>query len=68
MEVYTKQQWRFGGLKVARFRPYIILMISSLPPLQVLQFGKIDSGSFILDFQAPFSPVQAFATALANLV
>jgi hypothetical protein len=35
---------------------------------QVLQFGKIDNGSFILDFQAPFSPVQAFATALANLV
>ena len=36
--------------------------------LQVLQFGKIDNGSFILDFQAPFSPIQAFATALANLV
>lgn len=35
---------------------------------QVLQFGKIDSGSFILDFQSPFSPIQAFATALANLV
>jgi hypothetical protein len=35
---------------------------------QVLQFGKIDNGSFILDFQAPFSPIQAFATALANLV
>ena len=36
--------------------------------LQVLQFGRIDNGCFILDFQAPFSPIQAFATALANLV
>lgn len=40
--------------------PYI-----SVP--QVLQFGRIDNGCFILDFQAPFSPIQAFATALANL-
>lgn len=36
--------------------------------IQVLQFGRIDNGCFILDFQAPFSPIQAFATALANLV
>ena len=35
---------------------------------QVLQFGRIENGSFILDFQAPFTPIQAFATALANLV
>jgi hypothetical protein len=34
---------------------------------QVLQFGRIENGSFILDFQAPFSPIQAFAVALANL-
>ena len=35
--------------------------------LQVLQFGKISNGSFTLDFQGPFTPVQAFATALANI-
>jgi hypothetical protein len=35
---------------------------------QVLQFGRIENGGFILDFQAPFTPIQAFATALANLV
>ena len=34
---------------------------------QVLQFGRIENGSFILDFQAPFSPIQAFSVALANL-
>ncbi|CAH0386298.1 unnamed protein product [Bemisia tabaci] len=33
---------------------------------QVLQFGRIDGNAFTLDFQYPFSAVQAFAVALAN--
>ncbi|XP_012502306.1 PREDICTED: tubby-related protein 4 isoform X1 [Propithecus coquereli] len=34
---------------------------------QVMQFGRIDGNAYILDFQAPFSAVQAFAVALANV-
>jgi len=32
----------------------------------VLQFGKMDSGNFCLDFRGPLGPVQAFAAALAT--
>ena len=35
--------------------------------VQVLQFGRLSSSTFTLDFQYPFSPVQAFGVALANL-
>jgi len=35
--------------------------------LQVMQFGRIDGNAYILDFQYPFSAVQAFAVALANV-
>lgn len=38
-----------------------------LPPPQVMQFGRIDGNAYILDFQYPFSAVQAFAVALANV-
>lgn len=38
-----------------------------LPPAQVMQFGRIDGNAYILDFQYPFSAVQAFAVALANV-
>ncbi|TRY87180.1 hypothetical protein DNTS_031717 [Danionella cerebrum] len=34
---------------------------------QVMQFGRIDGNAYILDFQYPFSAVQAFAIALANV-
>uniref|UniRef100_A0A8C9WIW6 Tubby-related protein 4 n=1 Tax=Scleropages formosus TaxID=113540 RepID=A0A8C9WIW6_SCLFO len=34
---------------------------------QVMQFGRIDGNAYILDFQYPFSGVQAFAVALANV-
>ena len=34
---------------------------------QVMQFGRIDSHAYTLDFQYPFSCVQAFAVALANV-
>ncbi|KAG1695141.1 hypothetical protein DVH05_020782 [Phytophthora capsici] len=31
-----------------------------------LQFGKVDDKKFHLDFRAPFTPIQAFASALAQ--
>lgn len=40
---------------------------SSSPASQVMQFGRIDGNAYILDFQYPFSAVQAFAVALANV-
>lgn len=35
--------------------------------IQVMQFGRIDRNNFALDFQYPFSAVQAFAVALASV-
>ena len=35
--------------------------------LQVMQFGRIDNNAYTLDFQYPFTAVQAFAVALANV-
>ncbi|UYV71480.1 TULP4 [Cordylochernes scorpioides] len=34
---------------------------------QVLQFGRIHDNAYTLDFEYPFSPLQAFAVALANV-
>lgn len=34
---------------------------------QVMQFGRIDGNAYTLDFQYPFSALQAFAIALANV-
>lgn len=34
---------------------------------QVLQFGRIEGGSYTLDFRYPFSAAQAFAVALASI-
>ncbi|XP_077976922.1 tubby-related protein 4-like [Glandiceps talaboti] len=34
---------------------------------QVMQFGRIDGMAYTLDFQYPFSTLQAFAVALANV-
>ncbi|KAL0281588.1 UNVERIFIED_CONTAM: hypothetical protein PYX00_002526 [Menopon gallinae] len=34
---------------------------------QVMQFGRIDGNAYTLDFQYPFSVLQAFAVALANV-
>lgn len=34
---------------------------------QVLQFGRIENGSYTLDFRYPFSASQAFAVALASI-
>jgi hypothetical protein len=32
-----------------------------------MQFGRIDSNAYTLDFQYPFTALQAFAVALANV-
>ncbi|UJR15873.1 hypothetical protein I4U23_002799 [Adineta vaga] len=34
---------------------------------QVIQFGRIENNCYTLDFEWPFSPLQAFAVALANI-
>ncbi|XP_052808903.1 tubby-related protein 4-like isoform X1 [Mya arenaria] len=34
---------------------------------QVMQFGRIDSNAYTLDFQYPFTAIQAFAVSLANV-
>ncbi len=34
---------------------------------QVMQFGRIDSNAYTLDFEWPFTAVQAFSIALANI-
>jgi len=34
---------------------------------QVMQFGRIESGSYTLDFRRPFCAAQAFAVALASI-
>jgi len=35
--------------------------------VQVMQFGRIDGNAYTLDFQYPFSALQALAVALANV-
>ena len=32
-----------------------------------MQFGRINSSTYTLDYQYPFTAVQAFAVALANV-
>jgi hypothetical protein len=34
---------------------------------QVMQFGRIENGSYTLDFKSPFSCIQAFSIALASI-
>lgn len=34
---------------------------------KLLQFGKIDNGSYAMDFQSPFSPFQAFCICLTSI-
>jgi hypothetical protein len=34
---------------------------------QVMQFGRIDSNAYTLDFEWPFTPIHAFSIALANI-
>jgi len=48
------------------FSPAVMTMFCS-PVVQVMQFGRIDNNAYTLDFQYPYSAVQAFAVALANV-
>lgn len=43
------------------------LLESIVVRFQVMQFGRIDGNAYTLDFQYPFSALQAFAVALANV-
>lgn len=43
------------------------LFINYYRVFQVMQFGRIDGNAYTLDFQYPFSALQAFAVALANV-
>lgn len=55
-------------LKTLDFRKlFINYMCLSRYIFQVMQFGRIDGNAYTLDFQYPFSALQAFAVALANV-
>ena len=57
--------------EVARIETYFfiftITFYSHFSSIQVMQFGRIDNNAYTLDFQYPFTAVQAFAVALANV-
>lgn len=44
-----------------------IILLITIFFFQVMQFGRIDGNAYTLDFQYPFSALQAFAVALANV-
>ena len=46
---------------------YTVTFYSHFSSIQVMQFGRIDNNAYTLDFQYPFTAVQAFAVALANV-
>jgi len=50
-----------------QFILFFRLMQNVLSCFKVMQFGRIDGNAYTLDFQYPFSAVQAFAVALANV-
>ena len=43
-------------------------MLTTIYSLQVMQFGRIDGNAYTLDFQYPFSALQAFSVALGNTI
>jgi tubby-related protein 1 len=54
-----------GRVKTPSVKNFQLTHIDSSEEV-VLQFGKVNSDSFHLDFQGPFTPLQAFAVALAQ--
>ena len=44
------------------------LYVSDLVTFQVLQFGRSRHGNFVLDFEAPCTPLQAFCIALSCIM
>ena len=53
--------------KKPRLKIIVTINIHESFLFQVMQFGRIDHNAYTLDFQYPFSAVQAFAVALANV-
>ena len=67
VEYKGKQVWRVKtALARASKRPSLLLK-RMFAISQVMQFGRIDNNAYTLDFQYPFTAVQAFAVALANV-
>lgn len=66
-------QIEFRGKQVSRCRRHsdkredVLLNPFFSKFFQVMQFGRIDGNAYTLDFQYPFSALQAFAVALANV-
>ena len=54
-------------VKIETWHFFTITFYSHFSSLQVMQFGRIDNNAYTLDFQYPFTAVQAFAVALANV-
>lgn len=55
-QVIVRNMWRFGSFS------YLSSFL-----FKVMQFGRIDGNAYTLDFQYPFSALQAFSVALANV-
>ena len=58
-------QIEFRGKQVNTLRNFAVMLC--IFGFQVMQFGRIDGNAYTLDFQYPFSALQAFAVALANV-
>lgn len=61
-------QIEFRGNQVDSFiRNSRMKIINCCYDFQVMQFGRIQGNAYTLDFQYPFSAIQAFAVALASV-
>ena len=59
--------FRSGKDRNVTFSIFTVTFYSHFSSIQVMQFGRIDNNAYTLDFQYPFTAVQAFAVALANV-
>lgn len=62
---FRGRQVRTRALKISISPNWIVKYFYQF--VQVMQFGRIDGNAYTLDFQYPFSALQAFAVALANV-
>ncbi|CAD8186443.1 unnamed protein product [Paramecium pentaurelia] len=56
----------YDRVKVSSIKNFQLIQINEQPEQIYIQLGKENDGKFNLDFQKPFSPLQAFMIALAN--
>jgi len=68
---YSEQHKSFflnfsGRIKQGSVKNFQIIKEND-PDYLYIQFGRIDDNTFALDFQYPFSPLQAFSVALTSL-